>query len=120
MTKELELLKELRSAIEKEKKELEWAIDDMAKDYARTRVDLIFGEVEEEKIPEAKVKKVALLLTGSIAKATLKSTEENLKELDEAIRELEEEMEAETETEAEDVELTEEDMVEVLKLMLGM
>lgn len=118
MTKELELLKELRSAIEKKKKELEWTIDGKAKDYARTRADLIFGEIEEEKIPEAKVREVALLLTGSIAKATLKSTEENLKELDEIIKELEEEMETETETE--DVELPEEDMVEVLKLMLGM
>lgn len=116
MTKELELLKELRSAIEKAKKELECTIDRKTKDYARTRADLIFGEVEEEKIHEAKVKGVALLLTRSIAKATLKSTEENLKELDETIKELEEKVEVETE----DVELTEEDMVEVLKVMLGM
>ena len=122
MTKELELLKELKAVILEQKKELERSIDEMAHEYAKTEVDLLFGKIEEDSIPEAKVKSVGLIITGSIANATLESVKENLEGLDRAIKELEEEAETEEAVE-ETEEVSEEELAkafaELMEALMG-
>lgn len=126
MTKEILLLKCLKVTIEESKNDIKKEIEKNATEYATTHVDMDLGRIKEADMPEAKVKNVALIIAGSIAKATLDAINENLEALDLAIKyleetegkeEVDETVEDETTEAEESEEITEEDIMEFIKAL---
>lgn len=120
MTKKKQLLMELEKGLVESKVQIDNELLNSAGEYAKTKVKIMFNELNGEALEEAQVLCISHLVLGSVLTATAKAVDEELEVIRKLIDDLEEEESDEEDKEPEEGhELNAEDIAEIIKMMAG-